>query len=298
MSLLNDFTAHLSKEHLLDPKGKFILAVSGGLDSLVLCDLCAQAGFDFSIAHCNFQLRGEESDADEQFVVETGSSYGKEVRVNRFDTERYADSHKLSIQAAARELRYQWFKQLVLEERSGHYLLTAHHADDNLETIVMNFFRGTGLAGLRGILPVQGHLIRPLLPFHRELLEAYARERKLKWREDSSNITDTYTRNFFRHQVLPLIQTRYPEASQNILGNAHRMGEVEQVYREAIGRYRKELMKKQGEEGHLSVGKLKGLKPIDTHLFDLFHPFGFTAGQLPVIKELLDADTGRSVRSS
>lgn len=298
MSLLTDFTAHLSKEHLFDPKGKLILAVSGGLDSMVLCDLCAQAGLDFSIAHCNFQLRGEESEADEQFVAATGSSYGKKVRVNRFDTERYAASYKLSIQAAARELRYQWFRQLVFEEGSGHHVLTAHHADDDLETIVMNFFRGTGLAGLRGILPVQGHLIRPLLPFHREQLEAYARERKLKWREDSSNLTDTYTRNFFRHQVLPLIQTRYPQAGQNILDNALRLGEVEQVYREAIGRYRKVLMKERGEEWHLSVGKLKGLKPIDTLLFELFHPFGFSTGQLPVLKELLDADTGRSVSSS
>ena len=159
-----------------------LLAVSGGVDSVVLTDLCFKAGYHFTIAHCNFQLRGEESEADEIFVRSLGEKYRVEVKVQRFDTEKYAAEHKLSIQEAARVLRYDWFEELVNEKLlaaqpeflhpDSFSVLTAHHADDNNETLLMNFFRGTGLHGLTCIPVSYGHIKRPLLSFSKQELLA------------------------------------------------------------------------------------------------------------------------------
>ena len=148
MDLLEKYKVFIKKENLFKPKDKLLLAVSGGVDSVVLCELCKRSGYDFVIAHCNFQLRGDESDRDENFVKDLGKKYGAEVLTKRFDTETYAASNKLSIQVAARELRYSWFHEL-LGASTANWLLTAHHADDNMETLLMNFFKGTGISGLR-----------------------------------------------------------------------------------------------------------------------------------------------------
>src|SRR5215212_5264653 len=154
MQLLQHFREFIQQENLFQPKDKLLLAVSGGVDSVVLCELCRQAGYDFTIAHCNFQLRGAESDRDEDFVRALGEKYNVQVLVKHFDTEAYAQQHKCSIQVAARELRYNWFNEIS----SGAFIVTAHHADDNIETLLMNFFKGTGVTGLRGILPKQRNI--------------------------------------------------------------------------------------------------------------------------------------------
>src|SRR6202012_5161444 len=199
MNLLSAFKDFMVKENLFSPGDGLLLAVSGGLDSSVLCELCHRAGMDFSIAHCNFQLRGAESDRDEQFVRQLAARYNKEIVVKRFDTEAYAAGKKISIQVAARELRYAWFGEMPDGRGDSRYLVaTAHHLDDNIETLLMNFFKGTGISGLRAMLPRQDRLIRPLLFAQRSTLEAFAREHGLDWVEDSSNQSDKYTRNFFR----------------------------------------------------------------------------------------------------
>lgn len=166
-----------------------LIAVSGGVDSVVLCELCKQAKFDFTIAHCNFQLRGAESERDEQFVKNLGNKYGVKVLVKKFETEKYATENKLSTQEAARNLRYEWFEDLINQSTNQpiNHLLTAHHSDDNAETIAMNFFRGTGLHGLTGIPGKNGYIKRPLLEISKEELLAYARENNLEFVEDSSN---------------------------------------------------------------------------------------------------------------
>jgi tRNA(Ile)-lysidine synthase len=188
MNLFTRFKLFIAKENLFQVKDKLLLAVSGGVDSVVLCELCGQAGFDFAIAHCNFQLRGEESDRDEDFVKKLAEKYNVPVFVKRFDTEAYAREHKCSIQVAARELRYAWFNEIVNDEwdpersrRAAHkkYIATAHHIDDNIETMLMNFFKGTGIAGLRGILPKQGKIIRPLLFATKDELKTFAEENNL-----------------------------------------------------------------------------------------------------------------------
>src|SRR4030095_1495142 len=183
MVLISKFSDVLTQ--LLDgSKERLLLAVSGGIDSVVLCELCFQSGCDFIIAHCNFQLRGEESERDEKFVRALGKKYNKEVLVQRFDTEEFARKNKLSIQEAARELRYHWFEELI-KEGKAKYTVTAHHADDNIETMLMHFFRGTGLHGLTGI-PERSSIantIRPLLQFRKSELLDFAKENKLDWVE-------------------------------------------------------------------------------------------------------------------
>ncbi|MDQ6762843.1 MAG: tRNA lysidine(34) synthetase TilS, partial [Bacteroidota bacterium] len=224
MILPDKFTSYIKKHRLFSAKDQLLVAVSGGVDSVVLCELCKIAGFNFTIAHCNFQLRGEESDRDEAFVRSLAESYQVKAFIKKFDTEKFAGDNKLSIQVAARELRYTWFEELRLEiENRQHtiekqklsgmrphrksdivhptFILTAHHANDNIETLLMNFFKGTGIAGLRAIQPRQGKIIRPLLFAKKEEILNFAGENNLRFVEDSSNLSDKYTRNYFRNQL-------------------------------------------------------------------------------------------------
>ncbi|MBK5271690.1 MAG: tRNA lysidine(34) synthetase TilS, partial [Bacteroidia bacterium] len=219
MYLIQRFKDYIKQQNLFHSKDKLLLAVSGGVDSVVLCELCKQAGYEFSIAHCNFLLRGEESERDETFVRSLGEKYRVEVLVRKFETESYAEEMKMSIQEAARELRYGWFAEVVgslepgasnqgLEFKTKNYLITAHHADDNIETLLMNFCRGTGLTGLTGI-PIISHnanVRRPLLDFWKEELLEFAIATKLDFVEDSSNKSSKYTRNLFRNEIVPLIK--------------------------------------------------------------------------------------------
>ncbi|HWB93287.1 MAG TPA: tRNA lysidine(34) synthetase TilS, partial [Puia sp.] len=184
MDLVSAFQEYISKEGLFSPRDRLLLAVSGGLDSVVLCDLCKRSGYDFVIAHCNFGLRGAESQRDEAFVRELGGRYGCEVVVRHFDTAAYVVERKVSVQVAARELRYAWFGELVAGGVAQH-VVTAHQLDDNIETLLMNFFKGTGIAGLRAMLPKQGLVVRPLLFASREAIRQYASECGLAWVEDS-----------------------------------------------------------------------------------------------------------------
>ena len=294
MNLLSAFKDFMVKENLFSPGDGLLLAVSGGLDSSVLCELCHRAGLDFSIAHCNFQLRGAESDRDEQFVRQLAARYNKEIAVKRFDTEAYAAGKKISIQVAARELRYAWFAEMPDGRGDSRYLVaTAHHLDDNIETLLMNFFKGTGIAGLRAMLPRQDRLIRPLLFAQRSTLEAFAREHGLDWVEDSSNQSDKYTRNFFRHQLIPLVQEAYPAALSNLADNIGRFRDIELIYRQAIEQQKRKLLEYKGSEIHIPVLKLKRSSPLPTLVYEIIHPYGFTPQQTTAVIALLDSTSGK-----
>lgn len=239
--LLDSFKKNIIKQKLFHENDILLLAVSGGVDSVVLCELCALAGYKFIIAHCNFQLRGEESHIDEAFVKTLADKYNTKVLVKRFDTEKYRDLKNCSIQVAARELRYEWFNKIIETDNenknnSQHpkYILTAHHADDNIETVLMNLFKGTGIAGLRGILPKTGKLLRPLLFVYKKELLAFAEENNLPFREDSSNASDKYSRNYIRHNIIPAIEVLYPQASTNINKTITHLTDAETLYRQAI----------------------------------------------------------------
>jgi tRNA(Ile)-lysidine synthase len=317
MDLLQKFRHHWQKQfcHLSPANCQLLLAVSGGVDSVVLVDLVAKSGFTFEIAHCNFQLRGGESERDEIFVRSLGDKYGKEVLVKRFDTKEYAADNKCSIQEAARDLRYGWFKEIVdrwqMTEDRGHnnsvichlpsaiYTATAHHADDNLETMLMYFFRGTGIKGLSGIEPMQKKraLIRPLLPFRKAELLEYANANGLEFVEDSSNASDKYTRNFFRNQLIPQIKEVFPQVEENLLNNMERFREVAELYQQSVQQQLKKLVEQKGVEVHIPVLKWKKANPIHTISWELIKPYGFTAAQTEEVIKLLDAGNGSYIAS-
>ena len=182
---------------------------------MILCELSYHAGLKFSIAHCNFQLRGEESERDEEFIYRLAKKYNVNAIVKKFQTKEYAENKKLSIQETARDLRYAWFDEIKSETKSA-YVLLAHHANDNAETLLMNFFRGTGMEGLTGMKPItpSGNCLRPMLSFTRKEIEDFASKQELEWVEDSSNQSSKYTRNFFRNELIPSIEKVYPKADQ------------------------------------------------------------------------------------
>jgi len=297
MDLLRSFHAYIEKERLFTSADRLLIAVSGGIDSVVLCELCHLSGFTFTLAHCNFGLRGEESRRDEAFVRSLAVRYDCNLLVKAFDTMAYAGEHHLSMQAAARDLRYTWFSRLVWEG-NARYVATAHHLDDNIETMVMNFFKGTGIAGLRAMLPVQGIVVRPLLFTGRAEIAGFAQERNLAWVEDSSNVEDKYTRNFFRHQLIPLVTKAYPAAISNLSDNIGRFREIELIYRNAIEQQKRRLLEQRGDELYIPVLKLKQARPLHTLLHEIISPYGFSPHQTEAVAGLLDSGSGRYILSA
>ncbi len=300
MNLLASFTAAIAKDRLFSPADRLLVAASGGLDSVVLCELCYEAGYDFVIAHCNFGLRGAESDRDEIFVKSLASRYGKPVLVKQFPTEKYASGHRLSIQEAARELRYQWFFELIGESgnEAPSRILTAHHANDNAETILMNLARGTGLHGLTGI-PAQsahGRLVRPLLSFRRDELAAFAKDRGLSWVEDSSNASVKYTRNLFRHEIIPVIEKAYPAMVDNLNAAALRLKAVEAVYLDGIAAIKKKLYKQKGADTHIPLKQFLSYNNTAVW-YELIKDFGFTEKQVDEVVKLCHSASGAYIES-
>ena len=320
MNLQERFIQHLKQFTFIQKQQKQLLAVSGGVDSIVLCDLMFAAGYDFVIAHCNFQLRGAESERDEQFVRGLGEKYGKEVLVKKFDADKYSLENKVSIQVAARELRYKWFFEIIsgeylmfnnqypvlneeLATRNSqltihnsplttyqiHHILTAHHANDNIETLQMNFFKGTGISGLHGILPIQGKIFRPLLFAKKDELVAYAKEKHLPFVEDSSNLTDKYTRNFFRHNLFPMLKEIYPNVEDNLLNNIQRLTEDEELYKQAVEQHKKKLLEIKGNEEYIPVLKLQKTSPVSTNIFEIIKEYAFTSDSVQEVIELLES---------
>lgn len=281
-----------------------LVAVSGGLDSSALAELCYRAGYDFVIAHCNFQLRGEESDRDEAFVRTLGPRYNKPVLVKYFNTAEYAAEHKLSIQEAARELRYGWFFELIGEGSSNvkretaeveppSYIITAHHSGDNAETILMNFCRGSGLHGLTGI-PVQSYnnrLVRPLLGFQREVIHAFALTERLYWVDDSSNVSIKYSRNRFRHQVIPDIELVYPTVIENLNAAALRFKSIEAVYRDGIAAIKKKLYRHKGADVHIPVKQFLAYNNTSVW-YEVIKDFGFSEKQVDEVVKLCHSESG------
>lgn len=315
MDLAQQFQEYWKQQfpHLPAASLHLLLAVSGGIDSVVLADLLYKAGFSFTMAHGNFQLRGEESERDELFVRALAEKYGVPVLVKRFDTAAYAASQKQSIQEAARELRYNWFREIVNGEqfmaneeknpasRIQHHIsriATAHHANDNIETLLLNFFRGTGIGGLHGILPEQGDIIRPLLFAKRNDIKAYAAAHALHWVEDSSNASDKYARNYFRLNLVPALQQVFPNVEHNLLQNIERFKDAELLYHQALTQHTKKLLAVKGNEVHIPVLKLQQLQPLHTLVWEISKPYGFHAAQTGEIIRLLQAANGSYVASA
>ena len=299
MDLLQRYKDFIRSNDLFSEKDRLLLAVSGGVDSVVLCELCNQAGYDFVIAHCNFKLRGEESERDKKFVKSLGDRYKVEIMVKEFETEKYAEENKLSIQEAARNLRYQWFNELLTTHDSRlTTTLTAHHADDNIETLLMNFFRGTGLHGLAGI-PIKSpfaNVKRPLLSFWKEELIEFAKKNKLDFVEDSSNVSSKYTRNFFRNEIIPLITKVYPQAKENLLDNINRFKEINRLYQVSVNDLKKKLLKVKGNEIHIPIRQLMAYKS-KALIFEIISSLGFLEKQVDEVIKLTESESGKFIQS-
>jgi len=296
MDLLQQFKNYIKKEQLFQQQDLLLLAVSGGVDSSVLCALCAASGLQFAVAHCNFQLRGDESDRDEAFVKELASKYGVEFFIKKFDTLSVSKQNKTSVEETARVLRYAWFSELMAE-KGYHRLLTAHHADDNRETVMMNFFRGTGIRGMRGILPKQKNIVRPLLFADRADIEEYASSNGIGFVTDRTNAENDHTRNFFRNELIPAVEKIFPKTKENISANIERFRDAEYLYNESIVSIKNKLEEKKGNEIHIPVLKLAKAKPLQAVIHEIIKEYGFTAAQTPEVEKLLTASSGKYILS-
>jgi tRNA(Ile)-lysidine synthase len=293
--MLKAFQNHISNNLPFLQDKRLLIAISGGLDSVVLTYLCQSSGLKITLAHCNFNLRGDESDADEEFVLELAEDLELEVFIESFETEKFAKEHKLSTQMAARELRYDWFFELA-EQLNFDYILTAHHADDNLETFLINFTRGTGLDGLTGIPDINGNIVRPLLPFSREDLEVHAIGENIKWREDSSNTSNKYLRNKLRHDIIPNLKQMNPQLLQNFQKTISHLNDSQEIVDDAVMKIQKKLVSMDDDVIRLDIKKLKKLSNPKPYLYELLKDFNFT--EWDDVSNLLNAQSGKQVYSS
>ena len=285
----SSFKAHLASNFPMLHSKRLLVAVSGGVDSMVLLDLLRDLSHTIGVAHCNFQLRGEESDLDQQLVKEYCNTHDIPFYQKNFDT----DLPKQSTQMAARTLRYEWFEALVQTENYD-WVLTAHHADDNIETLLMNITRGTGIEGLAAIPEKNGKILRPLLPYYKSEIVDYAKTHGIEWREDRSNQSDDYTRNIIRHHLIPQLTKLHPKALENTSKTIELTKEAVSVIYQQTEAYRNELFQIREDVTQIPIKSLKSLQPLSFWIHQLFSIHGFVQGE--VIK-LLDAQKGKFIFS-
>ena len=291
--MLTKFQHHIEQNFAQLKDNKLLLAVSGGVDSMVLLDLFYKLKFDICIAHCNFQLRGKESDADEMFVREICQESYIPYFINSFETIDFAKENKLSIQLAARKLRYDWFQELLL--LGFDYVLTAHHLDDNVETFLINFTRGTGLEGLTGIPAQNDNIIRPLLPFSREEIENYAKDNKIQWREDSSNASDKYFRNKLRHDIVPILKELNPGFLDSFQNTLYHLQQAESLVNDASNLVYEKVVEEKENQLEIHLNSLLQFKNYKAYLYQWLKNYGFSAWN--DIYDLVDAQSGKQVFS-
>jgi tRNA(Ile)-lysidine synthase len=292
--MLTKFQNHLEQNFPHLKENKLLLAVSGGLDSMVLIHLFQELSYSIGIAHCNFQLRGKESYEDEKFVKLQAEKFQIPIFSAQYETEKFANENKLSIQLAARKLRYDWFYQLLKEEKYD-YLLTAHHLDDQLETFLINLSRGTGIEGLKGI-PVQNDkIIRPLLSFSREEILAFAEENAISWREDSSNASTKYLRNKIRHDVIPILKALNPNFLSTFENTLEHLNQANALVIDAA-KMQFDLVVKHFDNQHIfDIQKLLELPNYKAYLYQWLKDFGFTAWN--DVYNLVHANSGKQIFS-
>jgi len=295
-SIKNLFQNHIHQNFPFLKESKILLAISGGVDSVVLAYLCKEANLNVALAHCNFNLRGKESDADEEFVLELAKNWNLEVFIENFNTKQFAIDKKMSTQVAARTLRYFWFDEIA-SQLGYQYILTAHHADDNFETFLINLSRGTGLDGLLGIPEVNENIVRPILPFKREDIEKFAEQKKLKWREDSSNSSTKYLRNKLRHDVIPILKGINPKLLQNFEKTQQYLNDIKDIVDDRVDEVAKEVVSKTSNNGiAFNINELQLLSNTRAYLYELLNGYGFS--QWEDIMDLLTAQPGKQVFSN
>ncbi len=315
--MIDQFQAYINRYNLLAEGDKVILALSGGIDSMVLADLLMKAKVEFVAAHCNFHLRGHESDGDDWFVRKFAEKRGIQCFVKHFETEKYAAKYGISIEMAARDLRYAWFEQL--RQQLGYdKIAVAHHADDQAETFFINLLRGAGLRGLKGMQPQNGIIIRPLLWASREQIRKYAVENHIVWREDHTNVESVYLRNRIRNQLLPVFDELQPEARQGLYKSLKHLASENELYRVLLNEKLEQIVEQDGDVQRLPYSKLVKTKvpepavpeaprrvegPTDSSfsfqlLFEWLRDYGFNTDQCRFIYEAIGTGIGKQYCSS
>lgn len=292
--MLQKLQNHINSNLSFLKEKKLLLAVSGGIDSMVLVHLCHQLKLDFAVAHCNFQLRGKESDDDENFVKSQTEKLQIPLFIQKFDTKSIVETQKLSIQLAARKLRYDWFYELM-NENGFDYILTAHHLDDSLETFLINFTRGSGLDGLIGIPEQNDKIVRPLLIFSRNEIETFAQENQITWREDSSNSSDKYLRNKLRHDVIPILEELNPSLLSSFENTIKNLKQSQSLVDDASKMVYEKVASEQENQIVFNLDLLLAYQNYQAYLFSWFSRFGFTDWE--AISDLVSAQSGKQVMS-
>ena len=290
----NLFLSHLKKNFPSISVSKLIIAVSGGVDSIVLFHLCLKLKLNFFVAHCNFKLREKESDLDEKFVRDLAIKHNIKFYTKSFNTKKLSSNYNKSIQMAARELRYSWFEELSKELNVKH-ILTAHHLDDSLETFLINLSRGSGIDGLLGIPKVNDTVYRPLLIFKKDEILSYAKENKISWREDSSNRKQDYLRNQIRIEVLPKLKEINPNLLDNFSKSIDRLQQSKSIIKDKIDDFIKNVSFTRDEKIYFEINKIKKVTNIDAYLYELLKRYNFT--QWDDIRGLLDSQSGKQIIS-
>lgn len=279
----------IEEKHLFTRQSRILVALSGGADSVALLHILLRLGYSCEAAHCNFHLRGDESLRDQYFVEALVRSLNIPLYIAHFDTAEYAVKHGISIEMAARELRYDWFEKLR-QSRQADVIAVAHHRDDSVETFLLNLIRGTGIKGLRGIQPVNGRIVRPLLPVSRQELLQYLADLNQSYVTDSTNLQDDYTRNKIRLNLIPLLEEINPSVSSTIAETADRLSDVSQIYRAAI----KEACRRvKIDKYRISIPALLNEMSPQAVLYELLYPLGFNSAQIKDIFSALKGQSGK-----
>jgi tRNA(Ile)-lysidine synthase len=286
------FDAFISENNLFCKTDRILIAISGGLDSVVLATLMKNSKYDVTLAHCNFHLREEESNRDEEFVRNWAKENNIKLFVKEFDTYQYMKDNKLSLEMAARDLRYEWFNSLM-QEHDFTYLATAHHLDDSIETFFINLLRGTGIAGLHGIQVKNDKIVRPLLFATREEITEYAKKNNISHVEDSTNAETKFTRNKIRHNLFPILKEINPNFEIALKKDIEYLKDTETIFRKEIEKAKQEIIETDNELIKLNISKLKALNPIKIYLYEIISEYGFNETNTIDILSCLDETSGK-----
>ena len=293
---LQQFTDYISQHQLFNKADHILLAVSGGKDSVLMAQLFKLAGFHFSIAHCNFNLRADEAMRDQAFVKLLAEEMEVPFHVVQFDTKAFADEHRISTQMAARELRYNWFEE-IRSQHNYQAIAVAQHQNDAIETVLLNLVRGTGISGLHGILPKRGNIIRPLLFLSRQQIDDLVATNSLPFVEDSSNLSSKYARNNIRLNVVPHLREINPNLEDTFAQNIHRFAETETLVQQVVAQTKERMVKQENGFTILSLEDIQALNPQKLLLYELLKPFSFTNKLVDEILHSLDKQSGTSFYS-
>ena len=289
--MLDDFNIYIKENNLVAKEDRILLAVSGGIDSMVMTRLFLEADFNIGIAHCNFSLRSEESDKDEELVKNYAAEHNVPFYYKRFNTKAFAKENGLSVQMAARELRYNWFEE-IRKEHDFNFIAVAHNLNDNIETLLINLTRGTGITGMTGMRPAHDRIIRPLLCASRQKIVEFSKKFSIIFREDKSNAETKYIRNKIRHLVIPVLKEINPSIETTLNETAERFSEINAILSEHIRLINDKVRKQKGQNTIFNISLLKKNLLNNTILYELFKPYGIIGLQLKYLLKIIDGRTG------